>query len=86
MEISSQAWCDSSREEKQVQAGRLRVSAVPSRSLSNSKRLWTEWGWAGPWRNRLSIEEYGGTSGSASEEEVSSQVLQLLEQKTHMSK
>ena len=43
--------------------------------------LCTELGWAGLMRSLLSSEECGGTSGGSSGE-ISSQVLQLLEQKT----
>ena len=51
------------------------VSAVPSRSLSNSKLLCTEPGQAGLTRSPLSSEECGGTSGGSSGEKISSQVL-----------
>ena len=58
------------------------VSAMPSKSLSNSEQLCTESGWAGPMRSRLSSEECGRTSGGSLGEKISSQMLQLLEQKT----
>lgn len=61
-----------------MQAERHKVSAVLSRSHTNSKGLCTELG------GLLSVEECSGTPGSASGEQVSSQVLKLLEQKTQI--
>ena len=58
------------------------VSAMPSRSLGNSELLCTELGQAGVTRSRLSSEECSRTSGGTTGEKISSQVLQLLEQKT----
>ena len=66
---------------REVIAGKDEVSAMPSRSLSNSELLCTELGWAGPTRSRLFSEECSGTSDG---EKVSSQVLQLLEHNTQM--
>ena len=69
---------------REVIAGKDEVSAMPSRSLSNSELLCTELGWAGPTRSRLFSEECGRTSGGSSGEKISSQVLQLLEHNTQM--
>ena len=66
---------------REVIAGKDKVSAMPSRSLSNSELLCTELGWAGPTRSRLFSEECSGTSDG---EKISSQVLQLLEHNTQM--
>ena len=66
---------------REVIAGKDEVSAMPSRSLSNSELLCTELGWAGPTRSRLFSEECSGTSDG---EKISSQVLQLLEHNTQM--
>ena len=51
------------------------VSAMPSRSLGDSKLLWTESGQSGPSKSQLSSEECGETSGGSSGEKISSQVL-----------
>ena len=66
---------------REVIAGKDEVSAMPSRSLSNSELLCTELGWAGPTRSRLFSEECSGTSDG---EKISSQMLQLLEHNTQM--
>ena len=66
--------------EKGSECGQGGMKSLPCLS-GHSEWLWIELGQVEPRRSQLSSEECGRTSGSALGEQVSSQVLQLLEQK-----